>query len=163
MGCLSRVVWRKMTTRYQGCTVPCLILSWWRHQMATFSALLARCARNSPVTGEFSAQRPMTWSFDVFFDLSLNNRLSKQSWGWWFEMPLHSLWRHCNACNPLLYQMINTLRPEWNRQHFAGDNLKCNCWIEITIIYSYHYHKFTGVCPHRFNWQYMSALVQLMT
>ena len=38
---------------------------------------------NSPVTGEFPAQRPVTRSFDVFFDLRLNKRLSKQRWGWW--------------------------------------------------------------------------------
>ena len=47
-----------------------------------FSALLALCAGNSPVTGEFPAQRPVTRSFDVFFDRLLNKRLSKQSWGW---------------------------------------------------------------------------------
>ena len=47
--------------------------SWWRHQMETFSALLAICAGNSPVSGEFPAQRPVTLSFDVFFDLRLNN------------------------------------------------------------------------------------------
>ena len=40
---------------------------------------------------------PMTRSFDVFFDLRLNKRLSKESWGWWFEMLLRPLWRHCNA------------------------------------------------------------------
>ena len=34
---------------------------------------------------EFPAQRPVTRSFHVFFDLSLIKRLSKQSWGWWFE------------------------------------------------------------------------------
>ena len=68
---------------------------WWRHQMETFSALLAICAGNSPVTGEFPAQRPVTRSFDVFFDLHLNKRLSKQSWGWWFETQLLSLWCHC--------------------------------------------------------------------
>ena len=37
--------------------------------MKTFSALLAICAGNSPVTGEFPAQRSVTQSFDVFFDL----------------------------------------------------------------------------------------------
>ena len=47
--------------------------------------------------GEFPAQRPVTRSFDVFFDLRLNKRLSKQPWGWWFETPSWSLWRHCNA------------------------------------------------------------------
>ena len=47
--------------------------------------------------GEFLAQRPVTRSFDIFFDLRLNKRLSKQSWGWWFETPSWSLWRHCNG------------------------------------------------------------------
>ena len=45
--------------------------------METFSALLAICAGNSPVSGEFPAQRPVTRSFDIFFDLCLNKRLSK--------------------------------------------------------------------------------------
>ena len=44
--------------------------------METFSALLAICAGNSTVPGEFPAQRPVTQSFDVFFDLRLNKRLS---------------------------------------------------------------------------------------
>ena len=66
--------------------------------METFSALLALCASKSPVTGEFPSQRPVTRSLDVFFDLRLNKRFSKQSWGWWFEKQLHSLWRHCNGC-----------------------------------------------------------------
>ena len=58
---------------------------WWRHQMETFSALLAICAGNSPASGEFPAQRPVTRSFDIFCDLRLNKRLSKQSWGWWLR------------------------------------------------------------------------------
>ena len=69
---------------------------WWRHQMETFSALLASCAGNSPVTDEFLAQSPVTWSFDVFSDLPLNQQLSKQWKRWWFETPSLSLWRHCN-------------------------------------------------------------------
>ena len=44
--------------------------------MEAFSALLALCAGNSSVTGEFPAQRPVTRSFDIFFDLRLNKRLS---------------------------------------------------------------------------------------
>ena len=50
--------------------------------METFSALLAIC--------EFPAQRPVTRSFDVYFDMQPNKRLSKQSWGWWFETPSRS-------------------------------------------------------------------------
>ena len=49
--------------------------------------------------GEFPAQKPVTRSFDVFFDLCPNKRLSKQPRGWWFETPSWSLWRHCNVIN----------------------------------------------------------------
>ena len=65
--------------------------------MKIFSVLLALCAGNSPVTGELPSQRPVTWNFEVFFDLCLNKQLNKQSWGWWFETPSRSLWRHCNV------------------------------------------------------------------
>ena len=64
--------------------------------METVSALLAICAGNSPVPGEFPTQNPVTRSFDAFFDLRPNKRLSKQSWGWWFETPSRPLWRHRN-------------------------------------------------------------------
>ena len=47
--------------------------------------------------GELPTQRPVMRSFDVFFDLRLNKRLSKQPWGWWFETPVWSLWRHRNG------------------------------------------------------------------
>ena len=76
----------------------CKKWTWWRHQMETFYALLALSARNSPVTDEFPAQRPVTRSFDVFY-LRPNKRLSKQSWGCWFETSLGSLWRHSNINN----------------------------------------------------------------
>ena len=53
----------------------------------------------SLVTGEFPAQRPVTRSFDAFFDLRLNKWLSKQWWGWWFD----TLWRHCiEGINPII-------------------------------------------------------------
>ena len=64
----------------------------WKH----FPRYWPFCAGISPVTGEFPSQRPVTRSFDAVFDLHLNKRLSKQSWGWWFETPSRSLWRHRN-------------------------------------------------------------------
>ena len=45
--------------------------------METFPASLAFCAGNSPVTGEFPAQKPVTRSFDVFFDERLNQQSGK--------------------------------------------------------------------------------------
>ena len=86
--------------------------TWWRHQMETFSALLVLCAGNSPVPVEFSAQRPVTRSFDVFLDLRMNKRLSKQPWGWWFETPSWLLWRHCNELAILKNQLV-TLKAEF--------------------------------------------------
>ena len=56
------------------------------------------------VPGEFPAQRPVTRSFDIFFDLILNKRLSKQSWGFWFEALSCPLWRQCNVCSYGLVQ-----------------------------------------------------------
>ena len=82
--------------------------SWWRHQMEIFSALLALCAGNSPVTGEFPSQRPVTRSSDIYFDLRLNKRLCKQSLGWRFETPSRPLWRHCNVLKewwPIKYHL----------------------------------------------------------
>ena len=70
--------------------------SWWRHELKTFSVVLALFKRYSPVTGEFPSHRPVTWSFDISFDLRLNKRLSKPSRRWWFET---SLWLHCNDAN----------------------------------------------------------------
>ena len=98
-----------------------ILKTWWRHQMEPFSALLALCDGNSPVTGEFPSQRPVTRSFDVFFDLRMNKRLSKQSRGWWFEAPSRPLWRHCNEISryhalPQLYKlpclMMTSSRPK---------------------------------------------------
>ena len=72
-------------------------LSLWRHQMETFSALLPLCEGNPAVIGGFPSQRPMTRSFDVFFGLRLNKRLSKQSRIRWYGTPSRLLWRHCNG------------------------------------------------------------------
>ena len=53
------------------------------------------------------AQRPVTRSFHVFFDLHLNKPLSKQSWGWWFEMLSRPLWRDCNDILPCKIDLIS--------------------------------------------------------
>ena len=63
-------------------------ISEWLHPW--FTALIHRWVKTEP-------QRPVTWSFDVFFDLRLNKELSKQWNRWWCETPSHSLWHHCNG------------------------------------------------------------------
>ena len=73
------------------------LVAWWCHQMETFYALLAICAGNSPVRGEFPTQRPVTRIFGVFFELRLNKGLNKQSWGWKFDTLSRPLWHQCNG------------------------------------------------------------------
>ena len=121
-------------TGIMGCHWGANVSSWWRHQMKTFSALLAIRAGNSPVTGEFPAQRPVTRSFDVFFDLLLNKGLSKQSWGWWSEVPSCPFWRHCN-------EIIHRDRIMFNHDEFnqSGGNMFPSLVILLTIrVLCYH-------------------------
>ena len=107
----------------------------WKH----FYALLALCEGNPPVTGGFPSQRPVTQSYDVFLDLRLNKRLSKQSRWRWFETSLRSLWCHCNGkstglvssshtwwdyFDPGWSAVFNTFRSRQNGRHFPGDIFK---------------------------------------
>ena len=85
------------------------------------TSLLALCEGKSPATGKFPSRRPVTRSFDVFFDLCLNKRLSKQPRGWWFETPLRPLWRHSNG------DMIQT----WSS--------RCRCSSSLISRHSDHY------------------------
>ena len=67
---------------------------WWRHQMETFSALLALCEGNPPVTGGFPSQGPVTRGFDVFFDLLLKKNKNKKKNGWANTRDAGDLRRH---------------------------------------------------------------------
>ena len=78
----------------------------------------------SHLCGEFTvhrwipAQRPVTRSFDVFFDPRLNKRLNKQWWGWWFETPSRLLWCHCDVIGSFgtLHHDVTT----WTHFRFPG-------------------------------------------
>ena len=98
--------------------------------METFSALLAICAGKSPVTGEFPAQRPVTWSFDVFFDLCQNKHLSKQWRGWWFETPSSPSWCLCNV------MIGNHLRCWYQHETHNNWHLRLYGWITQYYVYS---------------------------
>ena len=112
--------------------------------METFSALLAICAGNSPVPGEFPAQRPVTQSFDVFFYLRLNKQFNKQSWGWWFETLLRPSWRHYNVCGsdwgPVTLSTNSYLIYLF---HISYSCWWCQAWhfIELGILLCFHHSK----------------------
>ena len=68
--------------------------------------------------GEFPTQRPVTRSFDVFFDICLYKRLSKQSRGWWFETQSRPLWRQCNDDIQYLWTRWRHLKwSDWSRKN----------------------------------------------
>ena len=106
------------------------VMTWWLHQMETFSALLALWDGNPPITGGFPSQRPVTRSFDVFFELRLNKRFSKQSRRRWFETPSRSLWRHSNDSDgmPISFSQHGSCRC-----HGAYEDLLGNHHAEIMM------------------------------
>ena len=114
------------------------------HKMETFSALLAICAGNSPVTGEFPAQRPVTRSFDVFVDLLLNKRLSKQWSGWWCKPPSRPLWRHCNECHSVMVLPCST------GLHLCRERWQNN--FKAYVIIMRHLARQCGQCRRHFPW-----------
>ena len=130
----------------------------WRHQMETFSALLAICVGNSPLTGEFPAQRPVMRSFDVFFHLRLNKWLSKQSWGCWFGTPSRSLWRHpYDFCVKLLQHLTAS-----SRRNLKNDEAKyVFIWIKrLPTIYAvYFLHKLEKIICSRVSFLYRMEYV----
>ena len=96
--------WRTVNTK-----VLTLKTRIWRQDMKMFSVFMMTSSNGNIVRvtghlcGEFTGPRwsPRTKASDaelcVFFHLRMNKLLSKQSWGWWFEKPSVSLWRHCNV------------------------------------------------------------------
>ena len=87
--------------------------------------------------GEVPTQRPVTRSFDVFFDLCLNKRLNKQPWGWWFETPSWSLWRQCNVARE---------GDSYSRHHMlisCNVNEWCHVVSYLNILYIYMWSRLT--------------------
>ena len=126
--------------------------SWWRHQIETFSTLLAICAGNSPVPGKFPTQRPVTRSFDVYIDLRPNKRLSKHSWGWWYETPSRPLWRHRNVESNTQCQEItswSTCVAHWHQGPTCISNyIHYNVCDQTTS----HFPDFNGVAIEVWEW-----------
>ena len=106
----------------------------WRHQMETFSALLAPCAGNSPITGEFPSQKPVT-RFVVFFDLCLNKRVNNREAG--------ALRRHRAQCDVIVmsWGIISLLYIGMLRYLFSSIYFI----IDFQIAWSLHYSFFVFV------------------
>ena len=103
----------------------------------------------SPGTGEFPAQGPVTRSFDVFFDLRLNKRSSKQLWGWWFETPSRPLLRQRNDDLTILATraryFLSLVYLLWWCRFFV-------CKVNICMYGHSHSWKSGNIFGYHFNW-----------
>ena len=116
--------------------------------------------------GEFTGptQRPVTRSFDVFFDLRPNKRLSKQWWGWWFETPSRPLWRHRNGqfgATPLLETWWLTVK--WTLENFSksfNQNISFEKLISTCRLQNARHFVPVSVLKRRDIWCWIVILVQ---
>ena len=90
----------------------------------------------SCITGEFPSQRPVTQSFDIFFDLRLNRQRSKQPRGWWFETPPNSLWRHGFRKGWFYPYPLGLLHKHWGNHKIALVPVKqpWRIWLNVSYI-----------------------------
>ena len=125
-------------------------IPWWRHQMETCSVLLSiftanrRWPMNSPHKGQYRG--PL-----FFYICALNKRLSTQSWGWWFEMPSRSLWRHCNASNDAIKSGRGKfyLRHGYIRNYNMGS---ISCILHTSLHYTFTYDSVLYKAITSFRW-----------
>ena len=114
--------WRHCMEMQRTIFTPCISCYWkvWSHLLFMMTSPNWNIFR---VTDPLRGQRPVTQSFDAFFDLRLNKRLSKQSRRWWFETPSRSLWRHCNVLFnlglPLILKTFNITATTITHRNFA--------------------------------------------
>ena len=116
------------------------VTDWLQYMMTSSNGNISRVT--CPLSGEFPAQRPVTRSFDVLFDLRPNKWMKKQSWGCLFQMPSCSLWRHCNdnfqvskhlfismilsSVLPMQHTINHTKWPLWQLLHYMIAHLVVN-------------------------------------
>ena len=130
----------------------------WKHfpRYWPFVRGIHRWPVNSPHKGQWHG------ALMVFFNLHLNQQLSKQWRRQWFDMPLRSLWRHCNgmasscrntsciiaplwgestdyqripikrACNIELFSLMWNSISFWTNSQFVS-NLRCNGTHVVTL------------------------------
>ena len=125
-----------------------MLWSWWRDQMETFYALLALCAANSPVTGDFPSQKPVTRSFDVFCLICawINAWVNNRGAG---DLRCHGAHYDVIVMIPVhipgVYNLIRSntvIFPTWT-EYATGNEHSCTM-----IIWSYDHSIFHKIYPH---------------
>ena len=127
----------------------CVAYPWWHHQMETVSALLALCAENSPVTGEFPHNGQLRGALMISWISAWKKRLSKQARRQWLHTPSCSLWRHVatNCHIDATADIIIVLRGYFETQPLRNRNWN---WLSLQRI-----GLFTG-----FTWQAYTCTIK---
>ena len=103
-----------MKKKHSSTSLLAFVRPWWRIKWK-------HCPRYWPFVWGIHRWIPLTKAsdadFDVFFDMHLNKRLSKQSWCWLFETSSRSLWRHCNGKSLI-----------WNHGHISQGTMRSDNW-----------------------------------
>ena len=117
---------------------------------------------------------PFYWPFvrgihrwpDAFFPLGPSKRLSTQSWGWRFETPSSSFWRHCNVTGfryftgelwVVFCKLVSYMFQPWyiesamyvsnnlcHTMHFAPVSIPSTQWLMQRLV---HYRISTRILP----------------
>ena len=106
--------------------------TWWKSSNGSIFRVTGHLCREFTGARWIPAQRPLTRSFDVFFDPRLNKRLSKQSWGWWFKTLSRPLWRHCYD---MAWCYHRWLFRRWMTMKHQGQGLMASIVTKVTISY----------------------------
>ena len=124
--------------------------------MGTFFALLALCEGNPPVNCGFPLQRSVTRSFDFFFDVHLNKRISKQSRRRWSETPSRSLWRHSNANHymAVIEHHLDVIMTQYSAYDYINTLTYSICYKTGVLLYLF---------LHYWYWWFIICLLQTKT
>ena len=106
----------------------------WKHFLRNWPFVrgIHRSPVNSPHKGQWCG------AFDVYFDLRPKKRLSKQSWGWWFETQSHPLCRHRNELHIWAHSLVTT-PPEKALEHRKSTGTVLDMTFDMTSGDSFEY------------------------
>ena len=111
-----------------------------------------RGIHRSPVIPHTKASDAELWCF--LWMNALNERLSKQSWGWWLQTPSGTLLRHCNKNRrPLLVTMMFAGVLVLNRYHSITrhDTDSSAIWDNKSDLLVILHNSYISCCVHWMN------------
>ena len=127
----------------------------WKHFPCNWSFVqgIHQSLVNSPHKGQWC------WALVLTLICALNKRFSKQLQGWWFEMPLHPLWHHCNVYIWQRKNLDQTLKSDKHpiccchlQTTFCFEQIWWNSMLYLILLFMLNYITFLFVNMHSLKW-----------